>query len=318
MTRTTIRTTTISAALLLAAVAGAAAAAETVSPFAGSEPVGQYEADFVRFHYLESLDPAAEPATVEGRLSSRLLRKPEAKSNLEVFKSFERELRGAGFEMLTVADDKRVVELRVRAVNDKAWNDVLGRAYRLGDRRTGVGEVALASTQAQEYLAARKRLGGADVLVVVSPSRSGIYTIEQVESAAMEADTVTLTLDDLRAQIASEGRIALYGIHFDSGSARIRETSRATLATIVEYLRENPRRSFYVVGHTDDEGSLGGNLELSRARAKSTVAALVAQLPDAGGRLQPHGVGPLAPVATNQQPDGRQLNRRVELVSALD
>ena len=126
----------------------------------------------------------------------------------------------------------------------------------------------------------------------------------------MTIRTTTITAALLLAAVA--------GAAAAGGSARIQETSRATLATIAEYLRENPRRSFYVVGHTDDQGSLSGNLELSRARAESTVEALVARLSEAGDRLEPHGVGPLAPVATNQQPDGRQLNRRVELVSALD
>ena len=133
----------------------------------------------------------------------------------------------------------------------------------------------------------------------------------------MEEGTVVLSLDALSSRIASEGRIAIYGIHFDSGSATIKPESAETLGTIVEYLGNNPDRLFYVVGHTDDQGDFAGNMALSQARADAIVKALLKELPDAGGRLQAGGVGPLSPVATNTGSDGRALNRRVELVSRL-
>ncbi len=60
------------------------------------------------------------------------------------------------------------------------------------------------------------------------------------------------------------------------------------------------------------------NLALSKSRAEAVVKAIVARLPAAEGRLQADGVGPLTPVATNTGKDGRQLNRRVELVSRLE
>jgi outer membrane protein OmpA-like peptidoglycan-associated protein len=56
---------------------------------------------------------------------------------------------------------------------------------------------------------------------------------------------------------------------------------------------------------------------LSRERAQAVVAAIGEQLPDAVGRLSTHGVGPLSPVATNDNGEGRALNRRVELVSRV-
>jgi len=152
-------------------------------------------------------------------------------------------------------------------------------------------------------------------VIVVNTSRNGHYVIEQFETATMEEGTVALTLDALNDKLASEGRIAIYGIHFDTGSAAIKPESADTVATIVQYLRDHPEQIFYVVGHTDDQGKLAENLTLSKARAKSVVAAVTAELPGAKERLIARGVGPLSPVATNCAADGRQLNRRVELVS---
>jgi len=304
--------------LLFALAATPVMASDLISPFAGSEALGEYRADFVKYHYLPSADAGVEPAAVEGSIVSRLFKKPAEKSNFEVFKSFERELKAAGFEMLTVADDKKRVELSVRGANDRSKNDMVHRRYVHQGKPTPGSHVALVATQAQEYIAARKTIDGSEVLIVAFTSRSGNYAIEEIVSAAMEEGTVVLSLEALRGQMESEGRVAIYGIFFDSASATLEPESAETLSTIVAYLKENPEQSFYVVGHTDDQGDYAANLALSKARAEATVEAILARLPGAGSRLQPEGVGPLAPVATNLGADGRKLNRRVELVSALD
>ena len=69
-----------------------------------------------------------------------------------------------------------------------------------------------------------------------------------------------------------------------------------------------------MVGHTDNQGGLDYNMDLSRRRAGAVVAALTEQHGIAADRLRPAGVGPLAPAATNDTEEGRSLNRRVELV----
>lgn len=71
-----------------------------------------------------------------------------------------------------------------------------------------------------------------------------------------------------------------------------------------------------VVGHTDDEGTLEYNMKLSSQRANSVVRYLTEEHGIDGSRLISAGVGFLAPVATNESPDGRARNRRVELVKS--
>jgi OOP family OmpA-OmpF porin len=79
-------------------------------------------------------------------------------------------------------------------------------------------------------------------------------------------------------------------------------------------LKQNPGMKVYVVGHTDNVGTLASNLDLSKRRAASVVQSLTTQYGVSAAQLQSFGDGPHAPVASNHSEDGRALNRRVELV----
>jgi OOP family OmpA-OmpF porin len=114
--------------------------------------------------------------------------------------------------------------------------------------------------------------------------------------------------------INATGHVAVYGIYFDTGKAEVKPDSRPALDEIAKLLAQNPGLELLVVGHTDMTGSLDANMKLSQARAESVVQALVSQHGVAAARLKGHGVGPLAPVATNDTEEGRAKNRRVELV----
>ncbi len=117
----------------------------------------------------------------------------------------------------------------------------------------------------------------------------------------------------MQAEMGRTGRVVLYGIQFDHDKATLRRESQATTDEIAKALAEDGSLSIYVVGHTDDVGSLGYNQDLSLRRAQTVVEALISRGVDAG-RLTALGVGPAAPVASNDTEDGRALNRRVELV----
>ena len=70
----------------------------------------------------------------------------------------------------------------------------------------------------------------------------------------------------------------------------------------------------YVVGHTDNQGTLAMNMDLSKRRADSVVASLTTKFAVPAGRLQAYGSGPYSPVASNDAEEGMAKNRRVELV----
>ncbi|MEA3431203.1 MAG: OmpA family protein, partial [candidate division WOR-3 bacterium] len=79
-------------------------------------------------------------------------------------------------------------------------------------------------------------------------------------------------------------------------------------------LQQNPELKLYVVGHTDNVGSLTYNMKLSQARADAVVTKLISEYSVNAERLEAHGFGFLAPVASNKTEEGRVKNRRVELV----
>jgi outer membrane protein OmpA-like peptidoglycan-associated protein len=106
----------------------------------------------------------------------------------------------------------------------------------------------------------------------------------------------------------------LYGIYFDTGKSVLKPESLSTLQEIAKLLNSDQSLKLYVVGHTDNTGAFDANIKLSMDRATAVVNALVTQHSVAAARLKAFGDGPTAPVATNENEEGRALNRRVELV----
>ncbi len=142
---------------------------------------------------------------------------------------------------------------------------------------------------------------------------NGTIWLRIVEKGAMEQH-VTADAAALGSGLKATGHVAVYGIFFDSGKSEVKPESKPALEEIARLLKQDPALKLRVVGHTDATGGFESNLRLSQARAEAVVAALAAQHGIAASRLKGHGVGPLAPVATNDTEEGKAKNRRVELV----
>ena len=125
---------------------------------------------------------------------------------------------------------------------------------------------------------------------------------------------MTVTAEALAKDLQASGHVALYGILFDTDKADIKAGSEPTIKEMARLLQANPGMKVYIVGHTDTQGALGYNLDLSQRRADAVALALVQRFRIDAGRLTAKGVGPLAPVASNDQEAGRVKNRRVALV----
>ncbi|XOV90245.1 MAG: OmpA family protein [Pseudomonadota bacterium] len=104
----------------------------------------------------------------------------------------------------------------------------------------------------------------------------------------------------------------VHGIQFDFDSDVIRPDSAPVLDALYAGLKDVEGTSIQIVGHTSSEGAEDYNLELSRRRAASVVAALVTRGIDRA-RLGAHGAGEASPIADNSSETGRSLNRRVEI-----
>ena len=135
-----------------------------------------------------------------------------------------------------------------------------------------------------------------------------------VEKSNMPTDQVTVDADAMSKGLAADGKIALYGLTFDTDSAKLTAASDPTLKQMSDLLHKQPNLKVYIVGHTDDSGTLAHNLTLSQQRAESVVKALTTTYGIAANRLAAKGLASYAPVASNHSDAGKAKNRRVELV----
>jgi OmpA-OmpF porin, OOP family len=110
------------------------------------------------------------------------------------------------------------------------------------------------------------------------------------------------------------GRVATQGIYFDTGSDRIRPESAPTLREIGEMMREHAALRLLVEGHTDSTGDDAANQQLSERRAAAVKVHLEREFQIPASRLESRGMGETVPAASNETAEGRQQNRRVELV----
>ena len=133
-----------------------------------------------------------------------------------------------------------------------------------------------------------------------------VYIIEETEMT----QEIELTIKDA---LANDGKIALYGIFFDTDKSVIKPESESELSSLTAFLTENVKANVFIVGHTDNTGDFTHNLNLSKARAKAVADYLISKGIDAK-RLSSEGVGPLCPVSTNATELGKKKNRRVEVV----
>jgi outer membrane protein OmpA-like peptidoglycan-associated protein len=156
-------------------------------------------------------------------------------------------------------------------------------------------------------------VGDRNVWMEVSPYGNRAYRLDFIEQEAMTQQLVA-DAEALLADLERVGHVVLGGIFFDTDEAVVKPESQAALTEIASLLEANPGVTAFIVGHTDMTGDLEHNLDLSNARAAAVIEALVADHGISPERLTPRGVGPLAPVASNETETGRALNRRVELV----
>lgn len=261
--------------------------------------------------------------TAEGKRLTNYYRLPSGIGVLEALRNYEQDLREAGFKILFSG--------RGEAVETVGYNNQIAREV-YGMRGTYGSAEEKAQWPFQEtdesqaaYLSARRSGDGGELFVSVYlvankhdqwlqlPLGITLARVDVVEVRAREQRMELVSSKEMAGEIGRNGRVALYGIEFDFDSARLRPESAATLAEIARLLKEQPKLSLLVVGHTDSAGGFEYNRKLSQQRAESVVADLVGRGVGAA-RLFPVGVGFAAPVAANTSEEGRAKNRRVELV----
>lgn len=125
---------------------------------------------------------------------------------------------------------------------------------------------------------------------------------------------ITTASPDTRNKLLTEGKLVTYGIYFDVNKDVVKPESYGTLNDIAKILNEVPDVKVKIVGHTDADGQDAANLDLSQRRAASVKNELVKTFNVKGDRLVTDGMGEGQPMAPNDTPSNKALNRRVEFI----
>jgi outer membrane protein OmpA-like peptidoglycan-associated protein len=140
-------------------------------------------------------------------------------------------------------------------------------------------------------------------------------TFAQTEKPSMYTNfRIAVSDKTIYDALAADGRVATHGILFDSGSDKIRPESTPTLKEIGKMLADHPELKLMIEGHTDNVGDDASNLALSERRAAAVKGHLTENYGIDASRLESKGFGETKPVSGNDTAEGRQNNRRVELV----
>lgn len=294
-----------------------------VSRFAGSVIVGYQAADFdqLTLPLGKVVDQKISRATTaNGRITRIAYVAPPGKSALEVALSYRQALANAGFETrfsCSSSEDSSdgpqgcgAVDQMEGALASESMFETLGGGPG-NDANVMIDTLEGDSGVFVETAHLTRSDGPVDVVLMVSQSSRypvGVL-LEICQGKSMAKDEVTA----MRGDLAQKGHFALYGIHFATESARLTAASDPTLAQMVTLMKAQPDLKVYIVGNTDDTGTLAHNLTLSQARAEAVVKALAGRgIP--ASRMAAKGIASYAPVASNRTEAGRAKNRRVELV----
>jgi OmpA-OmpF porin, OOP family len=255
--------------------------------------------------------------TIEGTVSSYFYFAPKDRSPLEVFRNYQASLAKSGFKTLYMCEAKKceadnIVDFSNENSRESAtWKDgysPTSATNARGDTLTYFISSELTRDRGNAYVQ----------LWVLEPgsSQDGHAPIfmQIVEMKAMETGKVMVDANAMSKGLDAEGKIALYGIYFDTGKAIIKPESKAQLDEMAKLLQANAKLNVFIVGHTDNQGNFAQNFLLAKQRAEAVKKTLVSDYKIDAKRLDAQGAANLSPVATNDSDAGRAKNRRVELV----
>lgn len=260
------------------------------------------------------------PVKAEGERTRIWYEAPGQTTSTELFRNYAAELTAQGFTVLyDTTQDAKATKFNGYLLPFGPSDGVL---------KTSRSQFVFTAANANQVhsLSAQRVKDGQTLLVHVVTiqwdkdagtfkARRGAYAaLDIVQVGVMQQAMVTVSASEMSKSMASTGRVALYGMLFDTGKSDLKPESKLAVEEIAKLLKSEPNLKLRVVGHTDNQGSLDSNIALSKRRAEAVNAALSAQHGIAAARLTAFGVADLAPVASNGDEAGRAKNRRTELV----
>ncbi|MGX1321367.1 OOP family OmpA-OmpF porin [Bradyrhizobium sp. USDA 377] len=289
--------------------------------------LSRYAGSWLVTQDVKEFDQASLPAgrtdvvKLEGRVGRWFYLAPAGKSLLEVQRNYEQALERAGATKVdSCADD--CGERSFSRLQQQPANPQLGKAS-----LEGWSPITLLQqwqdAGSQRYWYGTLNASGTTLHVAVLSAKPGTIAlagkyvatvVEIVEPKTMDGSKVTVDAAAMAKGLQNEGKVALYGLFFDTGRASIKPESKPQLDEMARVLQSNAAAKVFIVGHTDNQGTLDANLTLSKARAQSVVDALTGTYKVDSNRMSASGVASYAPLASNANESGRARNRRVEMV----
>lgn len=246
---------------------------------------------------------------------------------LEVQRNYEQALKNGGFEILFSAFGRKNITSR-RSIRDSYPSfggvDFMESLKNLKQKNFRFAFSNHNSSQNNDYayfLASGKKGNTKYTLALhimfnrtSQKELNGNIFVQAKIVEAQEMDTGQVSASSIDEKIKNEGKEVFHNILFDFGSDKLTTESYAVIETLAEYLNNNTDKNYYIVGHTDNIGSLNTNQNLSEKRARAVLNTLTSKYEINTSQISAHGVGQLSPLAVNTTDEGRALNRRVEIV----
>ncbi len=306
-----------------------------LSRYTGSVLLYRNDADYdeLRLPVSRPADKGGEPVApkvleAKGQRSSLQYLVPPGRSPLEVLRNYQQAYKAQGFETVYECAGPAC------GASDVSLHGFdLGRLLVPANDASAIGDNSPAACAGGAFVGdlryavlQNKASGAAMALMSWKPGNVSAYCDEaafkkhtsvflvRVQPQARTQTMETLSASELGQSLTATGKVAVYGILFDTNKSDIKPESRPSLEQIGALMKQNPGIRLHVVGHTDNVGGFDANLGLSKRRAEAVAAALTRDFGVARERLTANGVASLAPVQSNADEAGRARNRRVELV----
>jgi len=180
-------------------------------------------------------------------------------------------------------------------------------------RLAAAGETEKARQARTEAEAARAEAESARLVAADEAEKARLARAE-TEAARAEMESLRGRLSDLEAKQTERGLLITLGdVLFEFNKSELKAGGQRNLLPLAEVLNERTDQLVIIEGHTDSIGNHAYNMTLSEQRAESVEQYLVAQGVGVS-RITTEGMGPDFPVADNANNEGRQRNRRVEVI----
>jgi OOP family OmpA-OmpF porin len=279
----------------------------------------------VEFDYDKQEFKKTKREKAEGQLTTIYYKLPADSTTLEAVRQYEAELKPAGYETLFTAENDKL---------DDGYGRFVAQTYPNATKTDQLKYLHEFNRDEQRYAVLKgEGKGGNDIYVAIytfqlNDVTSGfkelvndhklekgdvVARVDVLETKAMESRMQVVKSDEITSTIDTTGRIAIYGVYFDTDKADIKPESSDSIAEIAKAINSG-KGTYLIVGHTDNQGDLSYNQTLSLKRATAVTAELTSKYKIPAEKILPVGVGMAAPLAPNSDEKGRAKNRRVEIV----